>query len=212
MPYRSGIGAVQPTGFISLQKMIRATLIGILVLLFTHFFIGMTKQERVLFDSMISFPDSSFQVSMVTQKFVFDKWRSNVRFSIEAPVNNSWFELGATLVNAQTGKEYSVEKGVEYYYGYSGGESWTEGDRKEDAYLTKIPAGTYFLQLQGTAEGNPYNKLPHFSLVITYDVPNTRNILWAIFLLLLWPVGKYLLMNHNEKRRWSNSPYSMYES
>lgn len=212
MPYQTGIGAVQPKGFINIQKIVQATVTGILLLLFIHFFISMSKQERVLYDNTISFPDSSFQVSLVTQKFVFDKWRSNVRFSIEAPVSNSWFELNATLINAQTGKEYSIEKGVEYYYGYSDGESWTEGGQKKDAYLTKIPAGTYFLQLLGTAEGNPYNKLSRFSLRITYDVPNTRNVLWAIVLLLIWPIGKYWHINHNEKMRWSNSPYSMYNS
>jgi predicted RNA-binding Zn-ribbon protein involved in translation (DUF1610 family) len=211
MPYRSGIGAVQPTGYISLPKMIRATFIGILLLLFTHFFIGLTKNEKVLLSETYSFNDSSDQFSFVTSKFTLDKWRSNLQFTIVAAVSNSWFELGATLVNTVTGKEYSLEKGVEYYYGYSDGESWTEGSTREDAYLTRIPAGTYFLQLQGTRENN-LNKIPDFFVEVAYDVQNVRNVWLAIVLLLLWPVGKYLLIHYNEKRRWSNSPYSPYES
>lgn len=211
MPYQLGIGAVQPTGYISLSKMFVATMIGILFLLFTHFLIGQSKQERRLLSNTYSFTDLSDQIAVVTEKFVLDKWRSNLRFSIEAPVSNSWFELGATLVNAQTGKEYSLSKGVEYYYGYSDGESWKEGSNKEDAYLTKVPAGTYFLQLQGIRESN-LNKISNFFLEVTYDVPVDRNIGWALFLTMLWPVGKVLLIRYRERKRWSNSPYSPYNA
>jgi hypothetical protein len=211
LPYRTGIGAVQPTGHVSLSKMIGATIAGMLILLFLHTFIGVAKQERPLLSQMFSFPDTSDQVSFVTEKYILDKWRSNIRFAIEAPVSNSWFELAATLVNAETGKEYNISQGVEYYYGYTGGESWTEGSKKENAYLTKIPAGTYFLQLQGTRE-NKSDKIQNFYLDITYDVITHRNIWWAVFLLLIWPVGKYALVHYAEKTRWSNSPHSIYES
>lgn len=210
MPYKTGVGAVQPTGYISLSKMFKSTFVGILILLLLHTLIGLSKEERVLLNRQFFFTDSSDLVSLVTEKYVLDKRRSNLRFAIEAPVSNSWFELSTTLVNATTGKEYSMERGVEYYYGYSGGESWSEGDTKENAYLTKIPAGTYFLQLQGTRESR-FDKITSFNLVVTYDVVNHRNLWWAIFLLLLWPVGKYFLMNNKEKARWSNSPYSIYE-
>ena len=54
---------------------------------------------------------------------------SNLQFepqvTIVAEVLDSWFSADITLVNEGTGKEYSLEKGVEYYSGYSDGEFWS---------------------------------------------------------------------------------------
>lgn len=215
MPTKRGTGAIEPTGFVNPVQMAMAALAGIILLVLVHMLINYSKEERVLINKAYTFPDSTNQISVVTEKFVFDKWRANVRFTIEAQVYNSWFELGATLVNVETGKEYSVEKGVEYYAGYSGGENWTEGSQKEVAYLTKIPAGTYFLQLQGTREASYHPTKPaiaNFYLEVAYDVPLVRNLGWAVFLLLLWPAGKWMISNEREKQRWSNSPFSTYSS
>ncbi|MES2892022.1 MAG: DUF4178 domain-containing protein [Bacteroidota bacterium] len=211
MPYTSGIGAVQPAGYVSRVKIIVVAFFAVLFLMLTHSLINMGKREQVLLNKQYLFSDSIKHLSLVTEKFELDKWSSNLRFSIRAPVYNSWFELGATLVNTQTGKEYSVEQGVEYYSGYSEGEHWSEGSDQEDAYLSKIPAGTYFLQLEATRESIS-EATANFSLELTYDVPSDRNLGWAVGLLLLWPLGKYWLVKWNEERRWSNSPYSEHDA
>lgn len=214
MPLRQGTGAIQPTGYIGLEKLFIAFLIGLLLLLVLHVGINMTKQERVLFEQTILFPENAGTISQVTDKFKLDKWQSNIEFDIRTNVYNSWFELGATLVNAETGKEYSLEKGVEYYAGYSEGEHWTEGDQRDAAYLTHIPAGTYFLQLQGTREmsGQVQPSISDFLLKVTYDVPVNRNLVWSIGLLLIWPLGLGIIGYNKERNRWSNSPYSTYNS
>lgn len=210
MPAKRGIGAVQPSGFINRTNITMTALIGIFFLICVHLLINKTKEERVLINTAYPFSDSSNTVSVVTEKFQLDKWRSNLCFSIEALVYNTWFELNATLVNAETGKEYALEQGVEYYAGYSEGESWTEGSQREVAYLTGIPAGTYFLQLQGSREASFFGSrsITDFYLKVVYDVPVTRNLGWAIFLLLLWPAGKWMISSQREKNRWSNSPFS----
>jgi hypothetical protein len=152
------------------------------------------------------FSGTSNQVSVVTEKFVFDKWSSNIRLTISAPVSNSWFSLSATLVNAATGKEYNIEQGVEFYSGVSEGESWSEGSTSEDVYLTRIPAGTYFFQLQGTREGYSFStqKINNFQLTALYDVPSARNIWVTILLLVIWPVGFFLWTGYRERQRWAD--------
>ncbi|HEY5773432.1 MAG TPA: DUF4178 domain-containing protein, partial [Chitinophagaceae bacterium] len=209
MPVKKGIGAVQPVGYISKFKMFLAVLLGFLFLVLLHLMVSSDKQQRVLLNTFYDFKDTSNFISVVTEKYVLDKRRSNLRFRIEAPVENTWMELSATLVNTKTGKEYTVEKGVEYYFGYSDGESWSEGSKTKNAYLTRIPAGTYFIQLDAARESS-VNRVNGFYLSITYDVSSERNLWWSFFLIMLWIAGKYIYINMKEKARWSNSPYSTY--
>lgn len=208
LPYKTGIGAVEPRFFISPPKLAIVTGVAILFLALLHVFIGFTKKEQELFRDNYFFPDSSNTVSRVTRPFHLDKWRSNLQLTIHAPVENSWFELEATLVNAKTGTEYSVNKGVEFYKGYSDGEYWTEGSTREDAFLTQIPEGDYYLQIQGIRDGTSYNRLSNFELDVSYDVTNDRNLWFAILFLIVWPVVQYIRTNNIEKKRWYNSAFS----
>jgi len=187
--------------------MFLAALFGLLFLLLLHLIATSDKEQRVLLNTVYNFTDTSNFISAVTEKYVLDKKSSNLRFRIDAPLENTWMELSVTLVNAQTGKEYAVEKGLEYYFGFSDGESWSEGSRAKDAYLTRIPAGTYFIQLDASRESSA-NRVNEFYLSITYDVASERNLWWSFFLIMLWIAGKYFYINTKEKARWSNSLYS----
>jgi len=210
LPYRVGIGAVQTTGYVSPGKLIGFSVLAFFLLILIHACIGFTKKEKIILDQDFMFNDSSNEVSYVTDKFTLDKWSSNLELSIHALVSNSWFELNATLVNSATGKEYSLSKGVEYYSGYSDGEHWTEGSTHEDAYFSRIPAGTYFLQLQGTRE-QTYYPIMYFGLRVTNDVSNHRNLWICALLLMIWPLVKGISVYITEKSRWSNSPFSNFE-
>lgn len=203
-----GVGAVQP-GSIQKRKLILATLIGLLAVLLTHYITSAGNQSRQLFFNNYTFPDTVNTISVVTGKYVLEKPKSNLKLIIFAPVSNSWFELGATLVNAETGKEYNLEKGVEYYHGVSEGEAWSEGSNTENTYFTRVPAGTYFLQMQGTREAG-YSGVRDFSVEALYDVTSNRNLWFALLLFILWPLVKYLYSSYQENERWRNSPYAKY--
>lgn len=210
MPYRIGIGAVQPTGYINIGKLITAAIMGILLLILIHQLFLSTQQNKLITEGNYVFADSSNKTKLVTEKFTLSRWRSSMAFEIDAPVSNSWFELNATLVNAETGKEYSMQKGVEYYYGYSDGENWTEGSTSETAYITNIPSGKYFLEMEGTKEINSINQLSYFKVKVIYDPETHRNFWIAVLLLLIWPVANYFINRYTEQNRWENSPYSAY--
>lgn len=216
IPYKVGVGAVQPTG-ISSRNLIKATAIGLLLLALVYFISSAGKENRVLYSVDTPFPADTNKVSFVTEKFEFGKNSSNVKFDITAGVSNSWFELAVTMVNAKSGKEYSLEKGVEYYSGYEGGERWTEGGTHETAYFTRVPAGTYFFQLEGTREAamttgaalsySFASVAPSFGITITYDVSNERNFWLSVLLFLIYPVVTYIRNYYRESGRWSNSPF-----
>lgn len=211
LPPQSGVGAVQPTGFINPYKLAFVTAIGIAGFIVCFLLAGLLHANRVIIDKTYTFKNDSVQtVSVVTEKFYLDRWKSNLELDVSAPVQNSWFELAATLVDAQTGTEYATEKGVEYYSGNSGGESWSEGSTSETAHLNGIPAGQYYLQIQGTREPGAAGKAGEFRVRAVYDVLVYRNLFIGMLLILIWPVVQFVKSSINEKRRWYNSPYSPY--
>ena len=211
LPVKSGVGAVEPKFHMEPEKLFAAAFVAILILIFSHFALISSKEKKVLLDQTYLFNDSTDKIEAITPKFHFNKWSSIVQFDIHAAVDNDWFELNATLVNAKTGTEYNFQKGVEFYHGYSGGESWREGGTNETAYLTQIPEGDYFVQIQGIRNSGSYNKLHSFDLRLIYDVPSHRNLLWCMLLAIIWPVAQYIRSNQIEKKRWYNSPFSTYK-
>lgn len=210
LPYKTGIGAVQPTNYINPGKifLISIILVGLLVLV--HLLTTGMQRQKVLFEKSFSFPHSAASFSTVAGPVKLDKWRSNIEAQISALVNNSWFELDLSLVDTKTGKEFNLNEGVEYYHGYSDGESWTEGSTNKTAYLTSIPAGEYNIQINGLRDINDVSvtRVTNFNLILTYDAPNHRNLFICIGFLLLWPLINFIMVNHNENRRWMNSPFA----
>ena len=212
LPVQNGVGAIQPKGYISTYKIVAATVMGIFALILLHLLIGAQSREKMLLNKRYDFADSTNNISIVTEKFHLDKYYANLLFKLSAPVDNSWVSANATLVNADNGKEYSIEKGVEFYHGYTEGEYWSEGLKDEEAYLTNIPEGNYFLQVAGLREADNMGSAKNMYLEVLYDVPSHRNLFFAILLLLIWPIAKIYTVGNTELRRWENSPYSKFNN
>jgi hypothetical protein len=210
LPVKEGVGAVEPKGFVSPIKIAVMAFLAVLLLFFAHLATTLGAQKRILLEQTYNLADTLSTTMYTSSRFHLDEWRSNLQVDVQAPVDNSWFELGAALVNEKTGTEYSLEQGVEYYYGYTDGENWKEGSRSETAYLSRIPAGTYYLQLQGTPErynGEP-GRISQFHVRVTYDTPNDRNFVFCLIAVLVWAFLHYQVVQYQEKSRWSNSPFS----
>jgi hypothetical protein len=192
--------------------LIKTTFALLIIAIAIHIFIGARTAEKVLINQSFSMSSSESSHTFVTNKFTLNKWKSNLEFEVYAPVDNSWFEVSASLVNAKTGDEYGIQQGVEYYHGYEGGENWTEGDQHETAYLNSIPAGTYFLRIEGQRDATvaSYNGVSDFSVKVTYDVPMFRNLMITILILLIYPVIVVWVSNNTERNRWYGSPYSKF--
>ena len=210
LPSKLGIGPAEPKATVSTNALVLYTALIILVAMLIHLAMGMSNREKVLLDSDYTLSDSLATSSFTTDKFELTKWKSNLQFDIVAPVDNTWFEMSASLVNASTGDEYSLEQGVEYYHGYSDGESWAEGEQTETAYLNSIPSGTYYLQINGMKESGTAYPLRSFHVKIINDTPMQRNFWIVLMLLLIWPLYKIIMANYHEKSRWSSSAYSKY--
>lgn len=72
-----------------------------------------------------------------------------------APLDNAWMEVQEAIVREDHRMMHNQQTGLEYYHGYEGGESWSEGSKKK-SYLVRIPKpGNYRIFVQAvSARGN----------------------------------------------------------
>ena len=212
LPAKFGIGAVQPFAFINKETLILITLVGVILLAATHFLLSMTHHESVVFSETSFFEQDAGTINAVSPKFTLPKKESNLQVRFSAPVSNNWLELEGTFVNSQSGKEFSFNKGIEYYFGYTGGENWTEGKNEDVVILTEIPAGTYYLEYKATRDTsfNFQSRVQSVNLEVKYDVTLSRNLFWAIGFVLLVAVVQFIMHYYYDKQRWSNSKYTPY--
>ncbi len=209
-PVKQGVGMVEPKGAIDRGKLFKTTLICCVLLFLVHLLTSFSRESKTLHSGTYFFEDTATTFKVVTEKFNLDKWRSNLSFHISAPVDNNWLEMQASLVNTDDGKEYSISKGVEYYSGYTDGESWSEGSRNDDAYLTGIPQGNYVITITGTRDASSFNRPGNFGVTVLYDVSFMRNFLFCMLMIIGMAIIQYMIFVHYDKQRWYNSPFTKY--
>lgn len=211
LPHKEGVGAIELGKWhADLPVLARAAVVAILILFGIQFIYSLNhRQQIVLRDTYYARPDSAAQ-AIVTPSFQLDKASANLQFTLHAPVSNTWFEAAFTLVNDQTGKELNFEKGVEYYYGTSGGENWTEGAQDEEVTLSAVPKGTYHLIIFPSYDISMQDR--YFQLEVMYDVPMWRNFIILALIAALYPALLWLINQGFEQRRWFENDYSPYKT
>jgi len=200
LPYHTGIGAVQPTGYINPAKLMISTITALLVLFLFHRLSTIDRKEVNLLTQKIEFADSLRFVSFVSDTFDLPRRKNLVSIDIFSPLSNSWAYASFRLVNVKTGEEYSMGQGVEYYSGVSGGETWSEGSTSSSGSFVKIPRGRYLLQMDGEKERPEAGS--YMTLYVNYDTPSTRNFWFAALFIIIWPVGRLIWDRYTETKRW----------
>jgi DNA-directed RNA polymerase subunit M/transcription elongation factor TFIIS len=213
VPARVGIGSCQPnTSGTGYSQALTISIVATLLLFLAQLlFWGISKSE-VVFKESYSIEDSlTFSnyseikgKPIVTQSFTLKGGTKNLAIEMYAGVHNSWFEAEMTLINEKTGVEQDLNMGVEYYSGYDGGESWTEGDPTTDEILSSVPEGVYHLIIVPIKP----ERSAHFEITVKRDVPRWFNFWMMLLALWIFPVIQYLRKNYFEHQRWMNSDYS----
>jgi hypothetical protein len=112
-----------------------------------------------------------------------------VHFRFGTNVYNKWLELAVTMTNTKTGKSYEFSKVIEYYAGYEGGENWTEGSQEANAVLSRIPSGTYQINIYPTFEAADSLFLV---MQVEQDPTITSNLWLCLALVLAYPVFQWI--------------------
>ncbi|MCF0069414.1 DUF4178 domain-containing protein [Dyadobacter sp. CY261] len=209
LPRQVGIAPAQPSWVnMKTESIAKSGIVALLLVVLVQMLTGSSHTNRVIFSSTYVFSDSLNTQTFITEKFELEKWSSALDLDFSSPVENSWLELNATLVNAVDGSEYSMQKGVEFYSGYESGEHWSEGDHDGVIHFTKIPAGTYFLKLTAARDSNMYSQVSVVSAKLIHDAISYRNMWIVMLLALVWPLTLGLSRYYSENTRWGNSPFS----
>ena len=133
------------------------------------------------------------------------KGNSNVRITGLAPVSNSWTELNVDLINQKNSEVEAVTIPIEYYFGFTGGESWSEGGKSSDATISAVPAGEYKLRIEGSWKD--WQRPMPIRVKVEQNVTRGVNFILAFILLSIVPVLTLIRKFSFESRRWSESMF-----
>jgi hypothetical protein len=133
------------------------------------------------------------------------KGRRNIRIAGDSAVQNSWVYLEGDLINDETGVVQSFPIDISYYQGVEDGESWSEGGQKDSAYTSALPAGRYILRLEGQWER--WQQPATVSIRVEQNVTHGFNLILALIVLSLVPIGMGIYHISFERRRWSESMF-----
>lgn len=97
-------------------------------------------------------------------------------------LSNDWVYADLALINTKTGEERYFSMEAEYYYGYEGGESWSEGSNTESGNLQYVDAGTYVLEATPTQALGSNEKTIRFELV---SQKGSWSIFWTLTLFIV---------------------------
>lgn len=210
-PERVGIGANQPSKHAERWfAILRSTPYLIIITALLGFIIAIINPSKTVLDGdygMVADTIYTEYKAFATPSFQITNSSSALEFLVHADVDNSWMEANIVLVNEESNQTWEVTESVEYYHGYEGGESWTEGSKNAEVLLSAIPEGKYHLNIY-PASGGLLNNSIH--ITVTENPILWRNLVVTLLLLLLYPLYCWYRMRNYEKRRWMNSSHSPY--
>jgi hypothetical protein len=133
--------------------------------------------------------------------------RKNIAISATSDVDNSWIYFEGDLINQDTGLVQPFSMPVEYYHGVEDGESWSEGSRSKEVFLSALPPGTYTLRLEGQWEHWEQQSPP---LNVTIEQGVSHGIYWILALVAITVVPVFVFFRKQafEARRWKDSMYT----
>lgn len=129
--------------------------------------------------------------------------------SLTTDATNAWSWFEAELYDAEDNAVASFERGVEFYTGREGGESWSEGSRTARTRVS-IPPGDYTLEVTQLESGTwSSGREPR---TVRVDVrQGAASTIWLYGLAALFALlgGAFLFQRGlHEYRRWSGSDWS----
>lgn len=105
-----------------------------MIIILSLFYSGHLLEER------------SFSAKTQNIDFHIDDPSHLVGLEIETSVDNDWIYYDISVIDDEQNEVYALGKELSYYYGYEGGESWSEGSKDATAYFKVDKAGDHLLK------------------------------------------------------------------
>lgn len=209
LPTKRGVGLVQPFLF-NLRNLALVLCSVALLILISNWYLNKDRVKTDVLATQIPF-DHYGNKDFVSPSFVLKGGAAPLAISLYSPVDNSWASVQVALINEDNGEEVYANKDIEYYHGYTDGESWSEGSNSRDFNLCGVPAGKYHLTI--TPSKAPEDRSSSYVQVkAVWSAPSSRNV-WLVSLIMIgFLIVVYYLDKNFEVKRWSDSRYSPYNN
>jgi DNA-directed RNA polymerase subunit RPC12/RpoP len=204
-------GPLQPyTG----ARLGKAWLLMLIVLFAIGIFLSVTRPRRVVYSNFIDLtasapapgdPDNARVVFSEPFELSGDY---NLSVSGSAALQNSWLYVAGDLFNEAKGTLQTFDFPLEYYSGVEGGESWSEGDRDRNVYLSRPEKGTYVLRLE--AQWEQGKTPPPLHVQVREGVFRWLHFLLALIAISIFPFFALMGQYGFESKRWADSAYNPY--
>lgn len=199
LPPKSGVGMVQPFA-LDVKNLALTCAIVALFILITHWYTNVGRAEQNLVNSEIAF-DKYTTKDYVTPSFELKGSSAPLSIRVHSNVDNSWANVQIALINENTGEETYTNKDIEYYHGYTEGESWTEGSLTEELNICGVAAGKYHLAITPMkAPEDVQNQSLQISA--SWSKPSYRNVYMTFIFMIVFVIGMYYLNQNFENKRW----------
>lgn len=193
IPPKKGMGYTQPIlGSFTPSALISVTVASIILAFALVMYFNNTAAEKNLFSRIYDRSELADSTKMFTTPSFELQGTKNLMMQIYAPVENDWFFAEYSLINDATNEEFIFTKEVEYYFGYTDGENWSEGKKTTEVFLSSVPPGRYHFNIY--PEFSPTGK-GQFKVSIFHDTEFYSNF-WILVIGLLAFPGVYFFYRH----------------
>jgi hypothetical protein len=131
---------------------------------------------------------------------------ANLAVDLWAPTDNTFVEVGFSLISEASGEVRSFGLISDRYSGVDDGESWHEGQQNRRIYVPRVPAGRWILRLDPESEAG--KAPPSFRVRLTSGVPHVSHLVFLIVIVFLIPTILLFSKFAFEGRRWAESDFS----
>lgn len=201
IPSKTELGLVQPFIFNIRNLIITFSSVAILILI-SHWFLNKGRTQQEVLNVGLPFENYTNK-EYISPSFELVGSSAPLEISVFSPVDNSWANVQVALINEKTNEEIYASKDVEYYHGYTDGESWKEGSTGEDFNICGVKAGKYHVAITPVkAPEDTSNSM--VTVTASWNKPSLRNVFMVVLFMAIFVVIMYYLSRKYEDKRWGN--------
>lgn len=207
LPTKSGVGLVQPFLFNIYYTSIIFLSVALLILA-TYIIQNSGRTEQNVLHTTLNF-DEYKNKDYISPSFELSGSPAPLKILANSYVDNSWANLQVSLVNEITNDEVFAQKDIEYYHGYTDGESWTEGSTSKTFNFCGVAQGKYHLVINPIKQESDLRN-NEMKIRVIWNESSAWNFLWSLVILIGIFSGIFFLKKNFEQRRWENSDFTPY--
>lgn len=209
LPFQFGVNMIQPYRF-NVKDTAIIFCFAALLIITANWYIYKDQFEQFVFSKTLSFNEFDNK-EITSDAFVLKGGSAPLTIKVSTDVDNSWANLNVALINEETNDEIYANKDIEYYHGYSDGESWSEGNNSEEFNICGVKEGKYHLLITPMKAPEDHTNA-EMRVNVVWNEPSSRNV-WLVIIGLIVVYLIIRFFNYNfEKERWSDSSYSQYDN